>query len=127
MAGGHTDEQINHAQSARIRNGRRSYVDGDEGYSARRTHHLPACDPQSRNGYLTLEQSAQYLGVSVNSVRGMIQQKILSAEQVVPCAPWRISVALLDSEEIRKAVTGIRVDCAARELNRPKGRNTSTV
>jgi hypothetical protein len=109
MAGGHTDEQI-----ATTLN--RLGFDTGAGhtwtemkvYSARRTHHLPAYDPQSRNGYLTLEQSAQYLGVSANSVRRMIQQKKLCAEQVVPCAPWRISVAILDSEEIREAVRGIK-------------------
>jgi hypothetical protein len=79
-----------------------------KGNSARHTHDLPPYDPQQTQGYRTLEQAAQYLGVSANSVRRMIKLEKLHAEQVVPCAPWRISVAILDSEEIRQAVRNIK-------------------
>ncbi len=109
MAGGHTDEQIaTTLNRLGFETGAGHTWTEKKVYSARHTHHLPAYDPERRNGYLTLEQSAQYLGVSANSVRRMIQQKKLCAEQVVPCAPWRISVAILDSEEIREAVRGIK-------------------
>jgi len=77
-------------------------------YAARHTHDLPPYDPQQTQGYRTLEQAAQYLGVSANSVRRMIKSEKLRAEQVVPCAPWRISAAILDSEEIRQAVRNIK-------------------
>jgi excisionase family DNA binding protein len=77
-------------------------------YSARHTHDLAPYDPQQTQCYMTLEQAAQYLGVSANSVRRMIKLGKLRAEQVVPCAPWRISAAILKSEEIQQAVRHIK-------------------
>ena len=38
----------------------------------------------------------------------MIEEKILPARQVVPCAPWEIPVEVLDSEAIRKEATHIK-------------------
>jgi hypothetical protein len=38
----------------------------------------------------------------------MIKQEKLQADQAVPCAPWKIPVAALDSEAIRQAVQHIK-------------------
>jgi hypothetical protein len=38
----------------------------------------------------------------------MIEEKILPARQVVPCAPWQIAREALDSEAIRKEATHIK-------------------
>jgi hypothetical protein len=38
----------------------------------------------------------------------MIEEKILPARQVVPCAPWQIPVEALDSEAIREEATHIK-------------------
>jgi excisionase family DNA binding protein len=109
MAGGHTDEQIaTTLNRLGFQTGAGHTWTEKKVYSARHTHNLSAYDPQRTKGYLTLEQAAQYLGVSANSVRRMIKQEKLRAEQVVPCAPWRISVAILDSEAIRQAVKNIK-------------------
>ena len=35
----------------------------------------------------------------------MIEEKVLPARQVVPCAPWQIPVEALDSEAIRQEAT----------------------
>ncbi len=77
-------------------------------YSARRYHHLPAFDPKRTTGFLTLEQAAERLGVSATTVRRMIVRKKLRANQVVPCAPWQISVEELDSETIQETVRNIK-------------------
>ena len=109
MAGGHTDEQIaTTLNRLGFKTGAGHTWNDKRVYAARHTHDLPAYDPQQTQGYRTLEQAAQYLGVSANSVRRMIKLKKLRAEQVVPCAPWRISIAVLDSEEIRQAVRDIK-------------------
>jgi excisionase family DNA binding protein len=109
MAGGHTDEQIATTLNRLGFKTRAGHTWNEQRvHSARNTHHLSAYDPQQTQGFLTLEQAAQYLGVSANSVRRMIKLEKLHAEQVVPCAPWRISIAILDSEEIRQAVRNIK-------------------
>lgn len=77
-------------------------------YSARRYHQLPALDPSRANSFLTLERAAERLGVSANSVRRMIQQKTLPATQVVPSAPWQISVEALESDRVKQAVRNIK-------------------
>jgi hypothetical protein len=38
----------------------------------------------------------------------MIEEKILSARQVVLCAPWQIPVGALESEAIRQEATNIQ-------------------
>ncbi len=109
MAGSHTDEQIaTTLNRLGFKTGAGHTWTGQKVYSARHTHDLPPYDPQQAQGYMTLEQAAQYLGVSANSVRRMIKLEKLSAKQVVPGAPWRISVAILNSEEIGQAVRHIR-------------------
>jgi DNA invertase Pin-like site-specific DNA recombinase len=109
MAGGHTDEQIaTTLNRLGFQTGAGHTWSEQRVYSARHTHHMPAYDPQCTSGYLTLEQAADYLGISANSVRRMITQKTLQADQVVPCAPWRILAATLDSEEIRQVVQRIK-------------------
>ena len=109
MAGGHTDEQIaTTLNRLGFQTGAGHTWNEQRVYSARHTHNLPAYDPQRTRGYLTLEQAAQYLGISANSVRRMIKQDKLPADQAVPCAPWRISVQILDSEAIRQAVLNIK-------------------
>jgi hypothetical protein len=109
MAGGHTDEQIaTTLNRLGFHTGAGHTWSEQRVYSARHTHNLRAYDPRCTNGFLTLEQAAQHLGISANSVRRMIKQEKLQADQVVPCAPWRISAAILDSEEIRRAVQSIK-------------------
>ena len=77
-------------------------------YSARHYHQLPAYDPGQHRDKLTLEEAAQRLGVSVSSVRRMIERKELPAGQVVACAPWEIPVEGLESEVARRKVENIK-------------------
>jgi hypothetical protein len=52
---------------------------------------------------LTLNQAADRLGVGSWVVRGLITCGLLEATQVVPCAPWQIDPAVLDTDAIRTA------------------------
>jgi DNA invertase Pin-like site-specific DNA recombinase len=77
--------------------------------SLRRCHALPAYNPEGGpKNMLTLEETASHLGVSPNTVRRMIQRKLLPANQVVPCAPWQIPVQEVQSSAVQKAVAMIK-------------------
>lgn len=78
-------------------------------YSARHYHQLPAYDAKrASDGVVTMEEAAQRLGVSSTSIRRLIELKKLPASQVVPCAPWQISVEALESDAVRNAVKNIK-------------------
>ena len=77
--------------------------------SARQYHGLPACGPTQVAGQmLTMEETAERLGVSARTVRRFIEEKQLPATQVVPCAPWQIQVDALETEGIRRAVQNLK-------------------
>jgi DNA invertase Pin-like site-specific DNA recombinase len=76
--------------------------------SARSYYQLPAFAQNDQPKEVTLQLAARRLNVSQSIVRRMIEEKILPARQVVPCAPWQIPVEALDSEAIRKTATHIK-------------------
>jgi excisionase family DNA binding protein len=57
---------------------------------------------------VTLEQAAEKLAVSVTVVRRLIAEKKLPAAQVIQGAPWEISMAALDSSEVRQEALRIK-------------------
>jgi hypothetical protein len=57
---------------------------------------------------LTLNQAADRLGVGPWVVRQLITRGILEATQVVPCAPWQLDPAVLDTEAIRHAAQAVQ-------------------
>ena len=58
--------------------------------------------------HVTLEEAAQYLGVSATTVRRLITTQLLPARQVVPFAPWEISREALTADVVRQTVTAIK-------------------
>jgi DNA-directed RNA polymerase subunit N (RpoN/RPB10) len=109
MAANHTDEQIaTTLNRLGFQTGAGNTWSEHRVYTARHYHHLPAYDPQRSSGFLTLEQAAEHLGLSAHCVRRMIKREELQADQVVPCAPWRIPVAALDIEAVQQAVQRIK-------------------
>lgn len=73
--------------------------------SLRSYHEWPTYDTKraSRQG-LTLEEASERLGVSHKIVRRLIDAGKISATQVVPWAPWEISLEAVESEEVLEAV-----------------------
>ena len=57
---------------------------------------------------VTLEEAAYRLGISSTSVRRLIDQKVLTATQVVACAPWEIPAESLEDEAVLNAVKNIK-------------------
>ncbi|HLB88992.1 MAG TPA: recombinase family protein [Terriglobales bacterium] len=66
-------------------------------------------DPATVNSTtMTLEQAAEKLAVSVTVVRRLIAENKVPAAQVIQGAPWEISIAALDSAEVRQEALRIK-------------------
>ncbi|OJW53842.1 MAG: hypothetical protein BGO67_10195 [Alphaproteobacteria bacterium 41-28] len=67
--------------------------------SARNYYGIPVHDPNiaTSNPFLTLEKTAEKLQVSNATIRRLIKDKIITAKQVISCAPW-----LIDKSELEK-------------------------
>jgi hypothetical protein len=64
---------------------------------------LPAHNPETSGGRLSMIQAAQRLGVSTSAVRRLIDGKILPATQVLSGAPWAIDAQAITSPEVIQA------------------------
>jgi DNA invertase Pin-like site-specific DNA recombinase len=108
MASNYSDEQIAATMNRMgLRTGTGNTWNEQRVYALRRSHHLPA--PTSRSGQtLTLEQTADRLGVSATCVRHMIERKIIPATQAIECAPWQVPVSALETHEVRDAVSTVK-------------------
>jgi DNA invertase Pin-like site-specific DNA recombinase len=106
MAGKFSDEQIaGTLNRLKLRTGAGNHWNELRVASLRWYHTLPSYDPQSEpKDMLTLEETADQLGVSPTSVRRMIRHKLLPASQVVPSAPWQIPAKAIGSAAVQEAV-----------------------
>lgn len=59
---------------------------------------------EKKEAILTLEEAAKKLGVSNSTVRRLIKSKVITARQVVLCAPWQIEQAELEKETVKNIV-----------------------
>jgi len=76
----------------RVASARRRYViDG---------HRRPYPDPE----VLSMQQAAQYCGVSSTTIKRLVSSGLLNRDQVAPWAPWEIKRVDLESEVIRQAL-----------------------
>lgn len=70
---------------------------------------LPAHDPDHRReATVTLDEAARRLSISVPSVYALIRDRVLPATQLMPCAPWQIPVAALETERVQIGVRRIQ-------------------
>ena len=77
--------------------------------SARVARSLPGYDPAERDGSkLTLHEAAKCLGVSHKVVRHLLEDGVLTGEQVVPYAPWLIPAAALAKKGVLNAVAAVK-------------------
>ncbi len=78
--------------------------------SMRQTHEIPGYSARGRppRSWLTLEEAAAELAISPNSVRRLILDGVLAAQQVIPYAPWMIERSALASPEVRRAATTLK-------------------
>ena len=69
---------------------------------------LPSAGSNVENQTVTLQQAVERTGVSELSIRRLIEQKVLPATQVVPSAPWEISLDALNTPAVQRAIESIR-------------------
>ena len=77
-------------------------------YGLRRQHGWPNAGSQAGNRTVTLQQAVERLSMSEVSIKRLIEQKVLPATQVVPCAPWEISLDALNAPAVQQAIENIR-------------------
>jgi DNA invertase Pin-like site-specific DNA recombinase len=75
----------------------------------RHTHGLPKYDAEGRDhNLLTLQETADRLGISPTAVKNLIEDGLLAGTQVVSCAPWLLPAEQLDDPKVRAAVSTIQ-------------------
>jgi DNA invertase Pin-like site-specific DNA recombinase len=88
-------------------------------------HKLPTYDAaQVDLGMITLEQAADILGVAIKTMRRLVDENIVSASQGVPCAPWQISAADLQSERVSQRLREIRSRTRAPQVAASESQST---
>jgi DNA invertase Pin-like site-specific DNA recombinase len=82
--------------------------------SLRRVHDIHAFRSTEKNGeWLTMREAATELGVTSHVIRRLIQSQVLTAEQVVPGAPFQIKVSDLRAERVAVAIRRKAAPCRA--------------
>ena len=76
--------------------------------SLRSHNRITAYSPSEEDAFLTLAQAAERLGICAQSVKILIDRKVIEATQVVPYAPWTIQKQELEKDEVKMAVKGIK-------------------
>jgi DNA invertase Pin-like site-specific DNA recombinase len=92
----------------RLRTGAGNSWNAERVYGVRRQQGLPSTGSNVENQTVTLQQAVERTGVSELSIRRLIEQKVLSATQVVPSAPWEISLDALNAPVVQRAIESVR-------------------
>jgi hypothetical protein len=117
MAGRFQDEQIAATLNRlRLRTGSGNTWTEIRVSSARKSHAFPAYDRHRPQDALTLQDAARHVGVSTTTLRRLIRDRQVPAQQVVPCAPWEIARDALDSDQVRSAIRRSRAGNGPRTL-----------
>jgi len=86
--------------------------------SVRRVNGIHAYRSAEKNGeWLTMSEAAATLGVTNHRIRRLISDSILSAEQVVPGAPYQIRAADLQNERVIAAIARTGRPCRVASEN----------
>lgn len=59
---------------------------------------------------LNCKQAREYLGISWNGLQGLVRRGVLDTNQVTDFAPWRLSRAELDSDEVQSLVAALKAN-----------------
>jgi hypothetical protein len=77
-----------------------------------------------REETISVDATAQRLGICVGSVHRLIRQGVLPAEQIMPSAPWQVPVAAFATETVQ---IGVRDVIARRPKNFKALQDVSTL
>ena len=76
--------------------------------TARRTLGIKAQLKKENDGILNMVQAKKHSGVSDSTLLKLIAEKILPANQVVPCAPFEIKKSDLESEPVATIIKTLK-------------------
>lgn len=76
--------------------------------SARNAHGIKPFSRLDQKEFVTLQNAAEHLDVSAQSVKNLIKQRVIHAKQVVSGAPWIIRKRELEKEAVKVAVSRIK-------------------
>ncbi len=88
--------------------------------SLRKVHGIHAYRSADKNGqWLTMSEAAATLGVTRHTIRRLIKDRILAADQVVAGAPYQICASDLQDERVSTALERRGRPCRADPENQP--------
>lgn len=87
--------------------GRGNAWTADRVRSLRSSHSIAVFDPNAPRTWVTLQQAARRLGICDQSVRNLIREGVVAAQQIITGAPWRIDSEELDKETVLQAAAAI--------------------
>jgi hypothetical protein len=64
-------------------------------------------DPEEEAGTISVDATAHQLGICVSSVHRLIREGVLPATQLMPSAPWQVSVSAFDTEALKIGLQAI--------------------
>ncbi len=74
----------------------------------RNAHRIRIGKRPSRGQHLTMSEAAAHLGISRNGLLGLERLGVLSRNQVMEYAPWRVERKQLDSERVQALVRTLK-------------------
>jgi DNA invertase Pin-like site-specific DNA recombinase len=92
----------------KLKTGVGNHWTADRVKSLRSYNGIPAYSPGGEDAFLNLAQAAERLGICAQSVKTLIDRKVIEAQQVVPYAPWTIQKQELAKDKVKIAVMGIK-------------------
>jgi len=86
----------------------------------RRDNNIPIHNKAPERTWKTMEEAAEFLGISVANTRTMIRNEILPARQIIPGSPWMIEIVELSTDAIQNHLKQIKTGkTPPREDNHP--------
>lgn len=78
--------------------------------STRNHHKFPTyvSNAEISRPFLTLEEAAAELQINPSTVRRLIKNNVITAKQVISCAPWQIDKSELKKESVKMVIKGLK-------------------
>ena len=70
----------------------------------RHQRHIRGPGKKQRDDSMTMNQVQEHLGIGHNAVLALVRRGAITPNQITDFAPWRVSPADVDSEEVRRLV-----------------------
>jgi alkylated DNA repair dioxygenase AlkB len=107
-------ETLDDGEIARILNMKRLRTPRDLGWtkdrvqSFRTSHRIKQAGKPTDSNFLTGQETRDYLGIGYHGLTALVRRGVVHTNQVTDFAPWRISRAELDSEQVQTLVAVLK-------------------